>query len=534
MGTRTLHTTMRGAIALAWLVAAAAQAGVPEGVSALANRNYDEARRQFEAAGNDAEALYQLAQMAFYGLGEPRDEAKGMALYQRAHEAGSQAAGLAYGRNLVSGAGAPKDEARGMAIIAKLAEAGNARAQYLYGLALELGAWGVAKDEAAGVAWHKRAMDQGNVESLVRYSNALSIGRGVAKDEAKAIEVLKAEVARDTPLVLVAYGRMFVTGRGVEKNEAEGLKHFMRAAERGFADAQWEVGMAHLFGRGTSRDTTEGARWVDAAARNGHSGAQRLYGLLFRDGVGVAQNAVQAYKWLTIAHNNGNSQANQLRAALAGTMTTAQIEDAVRQANLYRYDGTVRVAAKRVELARGDRVELGGNTVRAPLPDGWVNAWEIIEQMRKIAPNFDAGNDTLLVAMASQDIDRIKLGLRVQSWRMLEVGKYSGDEKVKVSPELFAELRKQFRESMEARMKRNDVPQGAAQQYLRDDDRALLMITTRPPTGDRPGSASGFGLLRIADRAMVIRVTGLVGAEDAVKEATALTQEWARLMLNAN
>jgi len=533
-----MTSALRASLALACLAALQAQAGVQEGINAIAKRDFAEARRQFEASSSDPEALYQLGQMAFFGIGEPRNEARAVELYSRAWEAGHQQAGLALSSALVTGRGVQHDEARGGAIIRKLAEAGLPRAQYLYGWALEFGRYGSTKDEAAAAEWFRRAMDAGNVDGLVSYANLLSLGKGVPKDGAKAVQLLKSEVARDQPAAIVMYGRMLRFGQGVEKDEPEAFKQFKRAADLGSPAGQYEVGAAHLFGRGVARDPAEAARWIDAAARNGEILAQRMYGDMFRTGTGVPVSMIQAFKWFTIAYNTsgGNSTAaNQSRATLATSMTTAQIEEANRQAAAYRMESNVRPGStKPPELARGDRVGIGGKTLYTPLPDGYVNAWEIAERTRRSRPNLDPYSvDTLLVAMNRQDIDRIKMGLRVDDLRVLEFVKYGGDDTVDVSAQLFADMRKQVREAVQARGKAAAAP-GFSERLVRDDDRAMLLLQARSPTGDSTGASIGIGLLRLNGRAAYIRVLGAAGTAEGQGNTAALMQDWAAILLNAN
>jgi TPR repeat protein len=525
--------------AAALLVAAgSAYADVKLGMDALAKRDFAEARRQFEAAGSQPDALFQLARLAQFGIGEPLDEAKALQLYSRAWEAGHQPSGLAAARILASSPVATiRDEKRGMAIMKQLADSGMSHAQYLYGFGLQLGRYGLEKDEAAAIDWFRRAMENGSVEALVRYADALALGRGVPKDEAKAFEIVRNGSQRDDSLVIVAYGRMLARGMGTARDEAEAFKQFKRAAELGAPEGQYEVAASYLFGRGVTRDPDDAARWMDAAARNGNVNAQRMYGEMFRLGTGVPQSNIQAYKWFTIAYNGtgGNfAAANEARARLAANMSTAQIQDATRQANGYRQEVNVRpLMGKAPELAKGERVDIGGRTLYAPLPEGYVNAWQIIERMRKLRPNLDgASADTLLVAMASEDIDRLKLGLRVEELRTLELVKYPADESVNVSSALFADIRKQFKERMQARIAQNRPR--ITEKAVREDGQVLLVMQTEAPNTENIGGSVGLGLLLLNGRVTYIRVLGAAGTPDGEERTLKTLTDWTSILLRAN
>jgi len=516
-------------------VGASAMAGVREGMEALAKRDYAEARRQFEALPADPDALYHLAQMAGSGLGEPADQAKAASLFARASDAGSKEATLALARLLVTGQGIAKDEQRSVALVAKLAEGGMPRAQFLYGLTTELGDYGVKKDEAAAADWYRRAMEGGNDDGLVNYARMLTYGRGIPQDQAKAAQILKAAADRGVPQAVLAYGRLLRLGYGVPKDEAEALKHFQRAAESGYPEAQYEIGDSLLFGRGIARDPQEAARWIDAAARQGNMRAQYLYAEMFRTGSGVPASNVDAYKWYLIAGAPPRSgrlvnDAEEKRARMAINMSTLQIEDAVRRAGQYRVEQNVRPAREKpAELLRGDRYEVGGMRINVPLPRGYVNGWEFAEKARQRMPNLGASQaDVVLVGIHQDDLDRIKLGVRVAELRMVEFLRYEADPTVNVTAPLFSDLRAQFRESF------LKLASTSVYKVLRDDDRALLLMRVTQPAGQSEGAIVGLGMLRLNDRIVMIRLYSGNGSEDAQKRIADVEKEWAEALVSAN
>jgi len=507
-------------ICAAALLAAAplCAAGVREGLDALAKRDFAEARRQFEAAQGEPDALYQLGLMYLNGYGDPRDPAKAVGYFERASAAGHQEATVLYARALMDGAGIAKDEAKGIRLVAKLAGEGHARSQVVYGTALEFGLHGLEKDPKAAIEWYRKAMDAGNVEGTVYYANALAIGNGIDKDEAKAAELLKKSADDGHTLGMVAYGQALRAGRGVAKDEAEAFKLFQQAADKGYSEGQYEVGTSYLFGRGVGRDPREAARWIDAAARQGSLRAQRMYGELYRTGSGVPVNRVEAYKWYTIAaarSGGTGDSANQARVTLAQTMSSGEIAEAERRATAFSPQRGVRPStAKPVPLARGDRIEVGGKTLRVPLPRGYVNVWQIGERVIQSNPNLE-------------DVDRLKLGIRVKDLRMIEVTKASFDDSVNVTPKLFEELMKEFRVAPSSNPQRVDT-------VVRDDERAYCVLQTLIPSQGGEGFVAGIGFLRLNDRVVGIRITSSPGTQDVQGAIANLAREWIDLLVNAN
>lgn len=58
-------------------------------------------------------------------------------------------------------------------------------------------------------------------------------------------------------------------------------------------------------------------------------------GIQYATGNGVAHDLIAAHKWLNIAAIHGNQQALRHRREIAGEMTKAQIDEALRQARAW-------------------------------------------------------------------------------------------------------------------------------------------------------------------------------------------------------
>jgi len=133
----------------------------------------------------------------------------------------------------------------------------------------------------------------------------------------------------------------------------------------------------------------------------------------------------------------------------------------------------------------------------------------------------------VLVGIHQEDLDRVKLGVRVAELRMVEFLRYDADPTVNVTAPLFSDLRAQFRESF-TRL----AP--AAHKVLRDDDRALLLLRVTQPTGQSEGAIIGLGLLRLNSRVAIIRLYSGSGSEDAQKRISDVEKEWAEALVSAN
>jgi TPR repeat protein len=106
---------------------------------------------------------------------------------QQAAEKGNPKAQAQLGEMVLRGDGIPKDEARGVALIEKAARAGNSAAAFRIGMLLVNGESGVAKDPERGLAYFRAAAAGGEAEAFFNIGAAYSSGRGVKRDYAEAL-----------------------------------------------------------------------------------------------------------------------------------------------------------------------------------------------------------------------------------------------------------------------------------------------------------------------------------------------------------
>jgi TPR repeat protein len=111
--------------------------------------------------------------------------------------------------------------------------------------------------------------------------------------------------------------------------QAFGARDFARA------EAEWrplaEAGNRNAaFGLGLLADQAgrfeEAALWFEAAAKAGLPNAQILIAQRYAEGRGVKADPLTAYVWFSRAMQTNTPNADKARAALAATMTKAQIE----------------------------------------------------------------------------------------------------------------------------------------------------------------------------------------------------------------
>ncbi|MCC6193982.1 MAG: sel1 repeat family protein [Burkholderiales bacterium] len=176
------------ALAIGLLHAASAVAGLEEGLSALARRDYEAARKELLplAERGNPEAQYRIGRMHEFGAGFPASKAQGIEWYRKAATGGNSSAQQELGVLYSNGDGVPKDEAQAVTWFQKAAAQDNATAQFNLGLMFAKGA-GVKRDAAQALSWFRKAAAQGFPPAQLKLGVAYEHGEaGVAKDPALA------------------------------------------------------------------------------------------------------------------------------------------------------------------------------------------------------------------------------------------------------------------------------------------------------------------------------------------------------------
>lgn len=491
--------------AAALFAAAAAHADYKAGMDAMATRNYAKARVEFESEPANGAAIYQLGRMALLGLGEPRNDTRAAGLMKRAADAGHAAAKLDYVYALGGGQGVEKDSAQALRLLDELVAAGDVDGMLLLGRALRFGWWDIPKDPARAMAVFGQAMERGDQAATTYYAIGLIGGLGAPKDVDKGVALLRQAADGGQALAQVEIARMLLWGESVPKDQPAAVEFYRKAAETGAPAAQYGLSIAYLNGWGVPRDAATAARWADASARQGYAFAQVQLGDAFRNGNGVPRLRNEAYYWYSVAAKSTSAaaeRANERRALLSRDMTQAEIDAQVKRADAFVAQPGFRPRAEALPpLARGDTVQVGTVKVDVPLPRGYGNGWQVAELLQAIQPNDPDLRPLLMVLTRQEDMDRMKLGMP-GAYRSIEVARLGADASVQVTPSMFADMKKQLRDVVTAR-----VAEGAykLEANLRDDDRVYSFVRSGVA---QPNRVEGVAIVLVRQRVLVLNYTG--------------------------
>jgi len=134
------------------------------------------------------------------------------------------------------GIGVPKDEAKGKALIRKAAESGDADAQFNYGISCTKGKRG-AQGFAEAVKWYRKAAEQGHMFAQVNLGICYAKGSGVSQDHSEAVKWYRRAADQGDAYAQKNLGVCCAKGEGVAKNDVDAYKWFNLAAAQGFEGA---------------------------------------------------------------------------------------------------------------------------------------------------------------------------------------------------------------------------------------------------------------------------------------------------------
>lgn len=267
-----------------------------------------------EAAQGQVESMWNAGRLLATGGfgGVARDDARALAWFRKAAEAGHGEAATALGESLLFGRGTAADAAQAVRWLKAGAEAGVARAQLQYGSALFRGDGGLARDVAAAASWLRKAADGGEVHAMWFVGEEMRTGGLWPKDAAAARRVLRQAAEQGQPLAARSLADMCMTGEGGAQDHAEARRWYVRAAEAGDTDATHNAALMLFRGQGGPVDARQGEALLRAAAERGDAQAQFDLGARLYEGAGLTQNHAEAARRLEPAAAGKHADAQAL------------------------------------------------------------------------------------------------------------------------------------------------------------------------------------------------------------------------------
>jgi uncharacterized protein len=223
--------------------------GLYKGYAEFKMAHYAEARQIWTALTEKgaAEAYFNLGILAEDGLGEPKDPARAVALYEQGAKGGSVKAQYRLGQIYREGKLVPADRAKAELWLATAAELGdqeaaaqlaalrdNAMAADPYLAARQLESAGRTADAAVA---YQRLSDAGNLRARTRLAWLYEAGRGIGRDLPRAARLFRSAAEGGEAEAQYALSVMLETGTGQARNSEESALWLRRAAAGGYPEA---------------------------------------------------------------------------------------------------------------------------------------------------------------------------------------------------------------------------------------------------------------------------------------------------------
>ena len=272
---------------------------------------------------NDVRAMVDLGIMYAQGRGVARDYGKAVSLFHRAADAGSAAAKYDLALLHLSGEGVSFDPAQAVTLLRGSARQGHIRSMVLLADLLETGA-APARDAGEISYWRREAASRGDRSEIARMvapTYRYAPRRPMVTD---AVRRMVSENCRDC------------TGPEIERSTRE---YAFVTTDRS-PGAIYQLAIRNRDGDGVPKDLREAARLFAVASRMGHAPSQYELARLRIDGIGVAQDYREAEALLIAASRADGIEARQardLRRRLEYSLSSSEIEDAMKRADLNQF-----------------------------------------------------------------------------------------------------------------------------------------------------------------------------------------------------
>jgi TPR repeat protein len=247
------------------------------------------------------------------------DYAQGRALMERAAATGEPEAMNGYAMYVSRGIGADPDPVRGRVLLEQAVAAGSVAARVNLGCELihseDPGDQRRGVGLLADVYAHPPAVPSGGDLRMLAaggLASAYLFGISVEEDVPRGVELLELADAshQAAPDMLYLLGRTYQSGWGGREPDAlKSYLYFLRGAQLGHAPSQWYVGMALLNESGAAHDEREAYRWVRMSGEVGFLNGELSTAVMLALGQGVEEDDVEARRWYERAATKNSAHA---------------------------------------------------------------------------------------------------------------------------------------------------------------------------------------------------------------------------------
>lgn len=256
-----------------------------------------------------------LADCFLDGVGVPKNEAQGFALYEYLHEKLSTT-NVRYAMCFIKGTGTEKDEKKGFDCLNKMCEEDPRNGVATYYLALcHINGWGTKVDYVMALSLLKQAAKSGYAEANYDIGVMYRNGEGVEVDMEQAIKYYQKGLAKGIGRCATNLGVIYHDGiNGVPQDFKLAKETYKRGVSLGDVDSMFNLAMVYYRGNLNDGvpDYDTAVRYLRMAADLGEPDSIYHLGICYLEGTGVEKDPKYATELIVEAARKGLPDAQQL------------------------------------------------------------------------------------------------------------------------------------------------------------------------------------------------------------------------------
>lgn len=273
----------------------------------------DEIVLRLKTDGLNPEDVEELCSLGFNlenGILYEKDNAKALALYRRAYEAGSAKGANNFGYLLAKLSTSTETTSMALSILEKAAALGNTTAMINIGNIYEFGQRTGKPEYKEAAKWYQRAALLGDGTGVFNYANLLHSGRGVRRDRETAFLLFEKLTKRGFKGAAFYLGLYYENGYVVNRDYKEALRYYQLGASTNDAFCYNQLGRMYCLGRGIQKPEPEmGFFYYEQAAKMGDATGLSNMAYAYEVGQGVKQDTIKAIEYYTQAAELGEENA---------------------------------------------------------------------------------------------------------------------------------------------------------------------------------------------------------------------------------
>ncbi|KAK8848322.1 hypothetical protein M9Y10_019385 [Tritrichomonas musculus] len=275
--------------------------------------NKKEANRLYKIAADKGhvKSMHKYAWNLELGDGITENKKEALKYYKMAAENGKVKSMIKCAQMMYDGEGVPENKKLAIKYYKMAADKGDIYSMVTLGIVLSIDDDDLPANIKDSAKYNKMAADEGDVDAMFRYAEIMEDGdEDIDANPEEAAKYYKMAADKGDVESMKSYASMLDDGEGIDENKKEAAKYYSKAADEG--DVQSMFFAATIYDdedNGFGVDLRKSAKYYKMAADRGHRESMYFYGLKLLDGEGVGIDEEEGYKYIKKSADLGYDRA---------------------------------------------------------------------------------------------------------------------------------------------------------------------------------------------------------------------------------